>query len=241
MFEDELQEVLRDVRSQLGAARVAIVRDAPEPQPVGAEADDSAGSGVHSAPLGGGAFLRAEFAGNSDHGGQGRQAAMERAARLLRTCARRWDASEIPALDLPQGGGPTTERARDRVRRFLQALCNTEHAANALVHYRGEIITSAHELEELHRDRVPFTVRRVAAEAARLRGQTSHADISGDDFYAVGFWFDASLVVFFTGSYSLDFIRHRSRLVTRELAALMPLLDDDPPPGSPHQAPVPEL
>jgi hypothetical protein len=229
LFEEELREVLRDVRSQLGAERVAIVRAAPD----GDEA------GVHAAPLGGGAFLRAEFAWTTDHSGEGRQAAMERAARLLRTCARRWDVSQIPALDLPQGGPPTVARARDRMRRYLQALCNTEHAANALVHYRGEIIASAHDLEELQQARVQFTVKRVQAEASRLRGQTSHAEISGDDFYAVGFWFDACLLVFFTGSYSLDFIRHRARLVTRELAALMPLLDDDPPPGSIQEAPIP--
>jgi hypothetical protein len=229
LFEEELREVLRDVRSQLGAERVAIVRTAP--------ASDE--TGVHSAPLGGGAFLWAEFAGASDHSGEGRRAAMERAARLLRTCARRWDVAQIPALDLPNGGPPTVDRARDRIRRFLQALCNTEHATNALVHYRGEVIASAHDLEELQHARVPFTVKRVGAEASRLRGQTSHAEISGDDFYAVGFWFDACLIVFFSGTYSLDFIRHRARLVTRELTALMPLLDDDPPPGSVQEAPIP--
>jgi len=59
------------------------------------------------------------------------------------------------------------------------------------------------------------------------------------DFYAVSFWFDACLIVFFSGPYSSDFMRHRARRVTRELANLLPELDD--PTLDPVQAaPIPD-
>jgi hypothetical protein len=44
----------------------------------------------------------------------------------------------------------------------------------------------------------------------------------------MSFWFDAALVVLLTEPYAVDFVRHRSRQVARELANLLPLLEPDP-------------
>jgi hypothetical protein len=109
---------------------------------------------------------------------------------------------------------------------------------NAAVVRHSELLSSAEPLDELQRERIPFTVKRVNAEAARRRTH-SHAEVAGDDFFAVSFYFDAHLIAFFDGVYALDFVRHRAKLVTRELSHLLALLDE--PPVDPAQAmPIPE-
>jgi hypothetical protein len=236
MFEDELTQLLRDLVRTTSAVEVCVVRPCPElpldpdgdgddaGQPLEAEGD---GGYVRTLPLGGGAYLRARYA-SRDADPNGRAAALERAARALRTCARRWEVSAIPETAL-RPAAPTEERARARIERYLEALHNVQHTANALVTHRGAVIAAAKPPTEMQRARLPFTLKRVEAEAGRRRGESSHAEVIGDDFYAVSFWYDACLLVFFTGEYSLDFARHRARLVTRELAGLLPMLDDDPP------------
>jgi len=46
--------------------------------------------------------------------------------------------------------------------------------------------------------------------------------------FALSFWHRAALVVFFADTYPVDFVRHRARLVARELAELLPDLEPDP-------------
>jgi hypothetical protein len=44
----------------------------------------------------------------------------------------------------------------------------------------------------------------------------------------MSFWYDAVLVVLLVEPYAVDFVRHRTRQVARELTNLLPLLEPDP-------------
>lgn len=227
MLTDELKQLLRELVEQTGAQDVAIVHDSE---------DENAPSDLLSVPIGGGARLTARFPGDDD--ACDRDAAMERAARSLRACARRWDVPTLPPVRFPDGDLGTRDRVVARIVAYLQALANTQGMVNATVTHRGCPVASAEPLTELQRERIPFTLKRVSAEAARS-ASSSHADIAGDDYFAQSFWFDACLVAFFDAPYSVDFVRHRARLVAKEVSNLLPLLDD-PDHDPAHVAPIPE-
>jgi hypothetical protein len=252
MFQDELRQLLDDLNEAAGALSAAIIRPEEdrrqrvlrpareiddESEPAGEGSEEVADERI--VPLGGGAFLLVRFAAAEDRAAlEKRDAAIERAVRALRACARRWEMNRFPAMSRGEAI-PAPVKVLERIESFLSALANTQHAANALVILRGELITSAEPLEDEHRERIPFTLKQLRAEIERRKGESSHAEITGEDVYAVSFWFDACLIVFFTGPYSTDFMRHRARRVTRELANLLPALDD--PTLDPVQAaPVPE-
>lgn len=166
--------------------------------------------------------------------------AVERTVRAIRAAVRRWQAERAPAMTVTaaEPPPPPRERVRERMQIFLHALANIHGAANVLVTLRGDVVTSSLPLEPLQQARIPFTLRRVGAEAARQPSR-SHAELVGEDFYAASFWFDACLIGFFSGPYAVDFFRHRARMVIRELSQLLPLFDE-PPPSPAQQAPIPE-
>lgn len=223
MFEDELRQLLLQLCASTGAADAFIARD-----------ERLAEDGVITVPLGSGARLALrDPVGGADAVGT----ALEHAARALRACARRWN-EELPALG-GEPGLPLRARILRRIETFLAALADTGGAANALVTVRGRLLTSATPLTELQRERIDFMLRRVDVEVARKVGETSHAELVGDDFFALSFWFGACLVVFFETPFSVDFIRHRARAVTRELSGLLPDLDE-PPRDPARVAPLPE-
>ena len=167
--------------------------------------------------------------------------AVERTVRAVRAAVRRWQAERAPAMTVTaaEPPPPPRERVRERMQTFLYALANIHGAANVLVTLRGDVVTSSLPLDSLQQARIPFTLRRVGAEAARQPGR-SHAELAGEDFYAASFWFDACLVAFFSGPYAVDFFRHRARMVIRELSQLLPLFDEPPPSSPAQQAPIPE-
>ncbi len=227
MLESEIRDLLRTLAAELCATAAAVEHEPLEAAGVGERAET---------PLGNGAVLVAYFdkpvGDDSD-----RAAAMEQAARLLRACGRRWNASQIPAVSIGHAE-PPRERHLARITDYLVALANTQHATNALITLRGKTLASARELEEMQRERISFTLRRLDAEAARTDG-TSHAEIATDDCYAVSFWYGAALIAYFDAPYSIDFVRHRARLVTREVSAILGELSD-PPPAPAIIAPLPE-
>ncbi len=244
MFEDEIQQLLAELVGGTGAIAAAIALAADPPLPVHPGDDptsaDAEPAELREVDLGSGTTLRLWFR-TAAVGGQGdeRGAAAERAARALRACARRWQRDRLPTVRYPTEPITPRARVRARIERYLEALAAAQNTANALVTLHGDIIGSARPCQELHRERVPFIVKRVAAEAGRKKGESSHATIEADDFFASSFWFDACLIIFFTGPYALDFVRHRARLVVREISGLMAELD--PPPGDPaHAAPRPD-
>jgi hypothetical protein len=245
VLEDEVRELLRELTRTTGAVSVAVVHDPPLP-----------GARARVAPLGNGAFLRLEL-GAPPVALVGEPAAepprlkldprreaeiaeaMERSARALRACARRWEAERVPACSAKRTttSAPAHERIRARIHSFLSALVSTQNAVNAVVTLRRQVVASSHAMTDDQSASIAFTIRRVDVEASRK--SSSHAELMGDDFYAVSFWYHACLIIFFSGPYAVDFVRHRARLVTRELAQLLPLLDE-PPPSSASLAPIPE-
>jgi hypothetical protein len=242
VLKDELRQLLRELATATGAVSVAIAHpDLPDvPELSGLRLIDGAESAATelrsatthniSVPVGGGAVLRAGFPCAEEHPDpNGRAAALERAARALRACARRWDVGTLPPLAFPETTRSPRGLILSRVRSYLEALTGSLGMDNAVVTLHGRVLASAQPLGELHRAQIPFTVRRVAVEAGRRRSArppSSHADLAGDDFYALGFWYGGCLIGFFSRPYSADFVRHRTRLVTRELAHLLSLLDE---------------
>jgi len=227
VLKDELRQLLRELAGATGAVSVAIAH--PDSPTDGSEEDDARGGALHSmsVPVGGGAVLRAGFlCAEEPPDPNGRAAALERTARALRACARRWDVATLPPVAFPDTARSPRSLILARIESYLRALVASLGMDNTVVTLRGRIVASARPLGELHRAQIPFTVRRVAVEADRRRGASSHAELAGEDFYALSFWYGGCLVGFFSRPYASDFVRHRTRLVTRELAHLLSLLDE---------------
>lgn len=223
MFKEELRDLLRELCAATGAAAAAIASRPLDP----ASGDPARAPVALSCAVGGGSRLIAWFdAVEAPPDPNGRAAALERTARAIRALARRYDLAELPAAVFPSQGRTSPARALERTQAYLGALVASLGMKAAVVTRRAAMVVSAGVLDELDRDRVPFTVRRVQVEADRQRGKTSHAELTGADFYAVSFWYDACLVCFFSAPFSIDFVRHRARQVTRELSQLLALLDD---------------
>lgn len=253
MLDDEVRQLLREL-VQATHAHVASVVHAKLERP---------GDDEREVPLGHGAFLRLELrrSGARERAlelgstGTGFDAgpmvaveqddmvvaeSMERCARALRACVRRWRATRVPRSTFStalEPSEPPGERIRERIRTFLQALARSEGAELVLVTLNHRVVAASGPPDELQLERIPFIIRRVDVEAERRR--TSHAELAGSDFYAASFWFDACLLVFFSGPFSPDFVRYRARMVTRELAPLLAMLDE-PPPAPANVAPIPE-
>jgi hypothetical protein len=219
-LDDEIRHILKDLCADTGAVTAEVTT----------ATDARTGVPARTLPLGGGSFLRVEL-GTRSKRGEEVEAALERAARAIRAAGRRWEVDELPAVLVGAGRGTPSERIRERITAYLAALAAIQSGRNALVVHRGHLVASASPLDELEAARWPFITRRAGAAAERARG-SSHADLADPDFYATTFWYGAVLIVYFTGPYATDFVRHRARLVTRELAKLLPSLEPDPAEGA---------
>lgn len=228
MLDDEVKTILRELLAATGGAAATIA-------PANAEQATAADDQTRVAPLGSGSELRLELGERDNDTPVALAAAVEHAVRALRAAARRWE-SPLPPLSV--GIAPVTghERALARITAYLDALASVQNARNACVVVDHRMVAWARTPEALDEARWPLLERR--AHAAAPPGESSHGEIADPDAYAVTFWYGAALIVYFAGPYGLDFIRHRARLVTRELALLLPLLD--PGPTTPAQRlPVP--
>lgn len=216
MLDDEVRSILRELLAATGGAVAAIA-------PANSELADEQ---LKVSPLGGGTELRLDL-GDREAAAVELAASIEHAVRALRAAARRWEAT-LPSLSVGNGaqGNTSSERASARIASYLTALAAVQHARNACVVVDHRMIAWASTPDALDEARWPLIERR--AEAAAQPGETSHGEIADPDVYAVTFWYGAALIVYFAGPYGLDFVRHRARLVTRELALLLPLLDPGP-------------
>lgn len=227
-MEDELRELLRELVDGTGAESASVVHEPSKPN------DDAE---VKAVPLGMGGLLEVTYAERAN--ADGRPAAIERSARALRACVRRWSVEQFPEIVVRRSHALDRNRVRDRIQSYLAAFANAQGVANAVVTVRDEVVATAEVLDELQRERIPFLLKQIAAEVRRRRGETSHVEIVRDDLCAFAFWVDACLVAFCDGAFSSDFLRHRAKMVTREISQLLPYLDD--PPSAPAQiAPIPE-
>ena len=214
MLDDEVRQILRDLIEELGATSAEITYTP----------DARSGVPGRSLPLGGGEFLRVEV-GTRSRAADGIDAVLERSVRALRAAARRWD-QPLPEVSIGPGSGVTSEKVRERIAAYLAALSTIGQVDNAVLVIKNAVLASGRPLEALEEARWPFIVRRVAT----TRGSgSSHGELADPDFYAVEFWYGATLVLYVRSPYALDFLRFRCRQVTRELAHLLPLLEPEPP------------
>ena len=213
-LDDEVREILRELVSELGAI-CAEITTTPE---------ERSGVPSRTVPLGDNAYLRVELPTRG--GGGDAEASLERAARALRAAGRRWEET-LPELAIRPGHGSHKDRVAERVGSFLAALAAVQNADNALVVLRGRVVAAARPLGALEEARWPFIAKRALAAADKTSG-SSHAELADPDFFALTFWYGAALIVYFTGPYAVDFVRHRAKRVARELSDLLPDLEPDP-------------
>jgi hypothetical protein len=223
MIEDEIREILSALLADTGSLSAAIVAD-----------DGRSGVPTKRRPLGGDRSLQVELAtrtpkldGQADSAGGGAlpvDAVLEVAVRQLRAAGRRWNVDPLPLVRMPPAVA-SPDRVLQRFTAFLTALAATATAKNAMVLRRGQLIASASPVDDAWRSRLTFLSRRAAAAAPE---RSSHGEVVDPDAYALGFYYDAVLVVAIDAPYAVDFLRHRCRMVARELALLLPMLEPDP-------------
>jgi hypothetical protein len=230
VFEDELRHLLTELAALTGAAGASIVRP---------EGEGAGPTGERRVPLGQGSFLALRFERRATRPDD-TDAAIERTVRALRACGRRWGAPWLPVVAVGKPAMPMRARIVSRIEAYLRALVNMQHATNAVLILRTDPVATATPLAELERERLTFLLKRLSAEERKRRGETSHAELAGDDFYAVSFWYGACLVVYFSAPFALDFVRHRARRVTHELSSMLPDLDDPPHLDPVQTAPLPD-
>ncbi len=222
MLENEVRDILQALLTDTGSISASIV-------------DDDGHTGVPSArrPLGGDRTLQVELPSRTrkdsgdaegDRAELSVDAQLELAVRQLRAVARRWNAAQLPLVRVPPVPA-SPERVLQRIASFLRALVGSAHAGNALLVRRGQVVASAEAVDEILASRASFLARRAWASPAE---NSSHGEVVDPDAYAVAFYYDAALIVCIEAPYSVDFLRYRCRMVARELALLLPMLDPDP-------------
>jgi hypothetical protein len=220
MIEAEIRDILLALLADTGCRTVAIVAD-----------DGHTGVPAKRRPLGGDRTLHAELTtrspkqeGKEPSEGVAVDAQLEIAARQLRAVARRWNVEQLPLMRVPPSNA-TADRVLGRIEAFLQALATVAQGHNAMLVHRGQVLASAAPVDEVWASRLAFLARRALATAT---SHTSHGEIIDPDAFALTFYYGAVLVVAVEAPYAVDFVRHRSRMVARELALLLPMLDPDP-------------
>jgi len=214
VIDDEVRDCLKELVDEIGAVSARIV-----------ESDDTrTGVPARTLALGGGEYLRVELPTrtNREHDVE---AAFERATRALRAIRRRWEVARLPEIIVASSSPPSGDRVLLRIESFLRALAGIDRATNAFVTRGTQLLASAHPPEEGESTRWPFLARRALATHAP---GSSHGEVVDPDAYAMSFWYDATLVVLLAEPYAVDFVRHRTRHVAREIANLIPLLEPDP-------------
>jgi len=214
--EDEVREVLRELIEQIGAVSARIV-----------ENDDARiGVPARTLALGGGEYLRVELSTRTTTAPGDVEAAFDRVTRQLRAVRRRWEVARLPEVTVtPGAGAPTRDRVTMQIEAYMKGLASLDRASNAFVTSGTQLIACATPAGELEGSRWPFLARRALASHAP---HSSHGEVVDPDAYAMSFFYDCALIVLLAEPYGLDFVRHRCRQVSRELAHLLPLLDPDP-------------
>jgi hypothetical protein len=217
MLEDEMTELLRELMTTSHAQAVQII---PENQALPLHSQ--------SARLGMGCLLCATFhTRESADAPQTRSELLDRAARALRACARRADASEWPLLRLPSESPDPRRLILARIQQFLQGLVDSSDLYQVALTCRGRLIASAYPLAEMDESRLDLLMRQLDLAAEKTVG-SDHGELVRDELYAQSFWYGAALFCFSSKPYAVDFVRHRCKLVGRELVHLLTMLDGDP-------------
>jgi hypothetical protein len=213
---DDARTLLLELAGEVGALSVELTTT-PEAR---------GGVPARTLPLGAGDYLRLELGTRTPASGD-LEAALDRAVRALRTLRRRWASTVLPTLAVGrrEHGGDHRTAVRRRIGTFLEALAALGGVSCAVVVHRGELVAASPPASELVTSRCEFIVRRVAAQPA---AGSSHGELRSDDFFAASFWYGATLILLLDGPIAEDFVRHRARMVMRELAMLLPDLEPTP-------------
>ncbi len=220
MFEERLEDLLRVQLATTGATALCITRR------VGSLEEHQCRS-----KLGQGAFLLASFAQpESGHQHPTRRELLERAAREMRALFRDTSAKTWPEMRFPDA----EVAARDprhlilaRIQQFLQALVDSSSMHQEVLVLRGTLVASAHPMDAYEEAQLDLLCRQLDKASDAAVG-TAHGELARDGLYAHSFWYGAALIGFCRGEYSVDFMRHRSRIVARELVGLLEMLDGGP-------------
>ena len=235
VFSDELQQILRQCAEETGAHKLEIHAGDGLVIATPNEAANSEQPQNTIFPLGDGFRLILYFEGVRPADWRG---AAERAARALRECKKRYPNNVYPLLREPPENLTERDRIIARIAAYLDAFQNSQGMVGAAIAIGYQPLCTAGDLTQPHLDRLPLVIRQVESAANKAVG-TSHATIIREDLFATSFYFDAYLVALFSRPFSADFVRHRAKLVTREVSPLLAMLDT-PPDDPAHVAPVPE-
>ena len=211
---DEVRSALRELVEEIGGISARIV-----------DHDDlRTGVPARTLALGGGEYLRVEQ-GTRQRRDVDVEAAFDRAVRQLRAIRRRWEIARLPEVTVAPGVHPSQSRVAERIASYVRAVAGIDRAHNAFLIRGTQLLAAARPPDALETARWPFLARRALASHAP---HSSHGEIVDPDAYAMTFWYDAVLVVLLVEPYAVDFVRHRTRQVAKELANLLPMLEPDP-------------
>ncbi len=219
MFQDEVRKQLERLLDEIGAEFVEICSQTEDEMVRNDQRPRS------TYPIDTQRYLSVGFAPTQQP--ENFEITIENGIKRLIACSHRWDES-LPRLFVPQKDSDRRPRILERIRIYLDALCCSQFCTNAMVLVRGQLITSARPLSSATKQLVPTMLERLSDQIEQNRGNSSHAELITPNCYCRSFWFDAVILLLFSGTYAVDFVRHRTKLVTRELVALLPDLDDPP-------------
>ena len=220
MLRRALEELLRQQLGLMGAAKLTIARD----QSV-LKLEQLA------AKLGSNVSLLASFAGPEPVDQRpSRRELLERAAQALRQCRRDHHGDVWPELQVPNANNLEKNSRRlvlARIQQFLTSLVESGPMHQYVLLLRGRLIASAKALEEFEEAQLDLLNRQLDRVSQSAVG-TAHGELVRPGLYARSFWYGAALIGFTRDEYSEDFVRHRSKMVAKELGHLLAMLDDGP-------------
>lgn len=221
MLEDEITELLREFMTTSQAHAVQII---PEDQ------TENQTLPLHSqcAKLGMGCLLCATFHNReSPDAPQSRSEFLERSARALRACIKQDGSAQWPLVRIPNASPDPRRVILARIQQFLRGLVDSSDLYQVALTCRGHLIASGYPLAEIDESRLDLLMRQLDVASDKTIG-SDHGELVRDDLFAQSFWYGAALFGFANKPYAEDFVRHRCKQVSRELAHLLALLDGAP-------------
>ncbi|MCP4445497.1 MAG: hypothetical protein GY811_09165 [Myxococcales bacterium] len=222
-MDEKLEELLRSYLAQTGASALRITRN-----------PGNLNEHQLHAKLAAGVYLVASFVAEERCDSiPSRRELLERAARAFRAHVR--ESAAATNTRWPEVVYPDAETAAHnpqrlilaRIQQFLRGLVDSSPFHQQVVILRGRLIASALPLEHVEEVQLDLLSRQLE-NAGKAAIGTAHGELVRPGLYARGFWYGAALIGFCNSDYSVDFVRHSSKMVTHELTTLLAMLDGDP-------------
>jgi hypothetical protein len=169
---------------------------------------------------------------------QSRGQLLEQSARAMRAHMKAEGVAAWPLLSLPTGSPDPRQLILARIQQFLQGLADTSSLRQVVLTCRGRLVAGAFTVSDIDESRLDLLLRQLDVASQASVG-TTHGELARADIFARSFWYSAAIIGFADTPYAEDFVRHRFKQVSIELAHLLAMLDGDP--DAPVKvAPVPE-